>query len=109
MEHNTLVAAQPNLNADGAFRLPPSIGLVDREARGGGAVVARLKDWTKVQFASRPLWCSVIYRRAFKLSVEMCQNLVSVGTSGKKILFLSLVFFQQNKFGKYLNNLEMRP
>lgn len=29
LEHNTLVAAQPNLNADGAFRLPPSIGLVD--------------------------------------------------------------------------------
>lgn len=29
LEHNTLVAAWPNLNADGAFRLPPSIGLVD--------------------------------------------------------------------------------
>ena len=29
LEHNTLVAAQPNLNADGAFRLPPSIGPVD--------------------------------------------------------------------------------
>lgn len=29
LEHNTLVAARPNLNADGAFRLPPSIGLVD--------------------------------------------------------------------------------
>ena len=28
LEHNTLVAALPNLNADGAFRLPPSIGLV---------------------------------------------------------------------------------
>lgn len=29
LEHNTHVAAQPNLNADGAFRLPASMGLVD--------------------------------------------------------------------------------
>ena len=35
LEHNTLVAAQPNLNADGAFRLPPSIGLVDGGAKRG--------------------------------------------------------------------------
>lgn len=35
LEHNTLVAAQPNLNADGAVRLPPSIGLVDWGAQGG--------------------------------------------------------------------------
>lgn len=47
----------------------------------------------------------------FKLSVEMCQNLVSVGTwEGEKITFLSLMFFHsQNKFDKYLNHLEMKP
>lgn len=112
LEHNTLVAAQPNLNADGAFRLPPSFGLVDcgarieRVLRGG---LARLKNWTEVQFASWPLWCSVIYRCAFKLSVEMCQNFVPVGTTRKKKITLSLMFFHQNKFDKYLNCLEMRP
>lgn len=54
LEHNTLVAAQPNLNADGAFRLPPSIGLVDWGAQGG--------ERGPVQFASLLLWWSVIYR-----------------------------------------------
>lgn len=29
LEPNTVGAARPNLSADGAFRLPPSIGLVD--------------------------------------------------------------------------------
>lgn len=33
LEHNTLVAAQPNLNADSAFRLPLSIGQVNCGAR----------------------------------------------------------------------------
>lgn len=39
----------------------------------------------------------------------MCQNLVSVGIGGEKIIFLVLMFFQQNKFDKYLNHLEMKP
>lgn len=42
LELNTLVAAQPNLNADSAFRLPLSIGQVNCGARvervGGGCV-----------------------------------------------------------------------
>lgn len=59
LEHNTLVAAQPNLNADGAFRLPPSFGLVDCGARvervlgeGWGGGLAGLKNWTEVNIAS---------------------------------------------------------
>lgn len=39
----------------------------------------------------------------------MCQNLVSVGISGGKIILVLLMFFQQNKFDKYLNHLEMGP
>lgn len=58
------------------------------------------------------VWCDLpsSSNGAFKLSVEMCQNLVSAGTSKKKnkITFLLLMFFQQNKFDKYLNHLEMR-
>lgn len=39
----------------------------------------------------------------------MCQNLVSVGILGEKIILLLLMFFQQTKFDKYLNHLEMSP
>lgn len=88
LEHNTLVAAQPNLNADGAFRLPPSIGLVDWGAQGwerGGEGVARLKNWTSaVCFIAPVVECDLpsSSNSTFKPSVEMCQNLVSIGTSG---------------------------
>lgn len=101
LEHNTHVAAQPNLSADGAFRPPPSIGLVDCRAGvkrvGGREVLAGLKNWTKEQFASLPLWCGVIYCCALKLSVEMCQNVVPVGTTieKKKKITTSLMIFHQ--------------
>ena len=36
LKHNTHVAAQPNPNADGAFRPSPSIGLLDGGVRGAG-------------------------------------------------------------------------
>lgn len=70
-----------------------------------------------MQFASWPLWCGVIYRCAFKPGVEMCQNLVSVGTSGSKKKKkkkrrshpLANVFLAKKKIDKYLNRLEMRP
>lgn len=84
LEHNTLVAAQPNLNADGAFRLPPSIGLVDWGAQGGEVGgVARLKNWTSAVCFVAPVECDLpsSSNSTFKPSVEMCQNLVSVGTS----------------------------
>ena len=119
LEHNTHVAAQPNLSADGAFRPPPSIGLVDCRAGvkrvGGREVLAGLKNWTKEQFASLPLWCGVIYCCALKLSVEMCQNAVPVGTTiekktknKKNKITTSLMFFPSNKCDKYLCHLEMR-
>lgn len=45
LEHNTHVSAQPNLNADGAFELPPSLELVD-----GCESRRALRNGTKVQF-----------------------------------------------------------
>lgn len=47
LEHNTHVSAQPNFNADGAFGLPPFLGLVD-----GCESRRALRNGTKVQFAT---------------------------------------------------------
>lgn len=110
LEHNTAVAARPNLNADGAFTLPPLLGRRIEVQGGwfwGGGRGGSLKNWTEVQFASWPLWCGGIYAPAFKLSGEMCQKLVSAGARGIKI-YPSYMFFQQNKFDDYLNDFEMR-
>lgn len=56
------------------------------EGAGGGwdGVLARFKNWTKVQLASRLPWWSVIYHCAFKPNVSKFWRL--------------LMFFHQSKF-----------
>lgn len=71
---------------------------------GGGGGVARLKNWTSaVCFIAPVVECDLLSssNSTFKPSVEMCQNLVSAGTSegegGKKnhIPLTDVFFFQQ--------------